>query len=123
MVHFLDRNILQTLFLRAFDEVALKLGVFKVETIGDSYVAVAGLPERISDHAMVMSQFAFECLMTLSIVVKKLEVVLGPNTGELAMRFGLHVSGTNGSSYCGDSTPCSDKTIPVRCRHSRGPSR
>jgi Adenylate and Guanylate cyclase catalytic domain len=36
----------------AFDEVASQLGIFKVETIGDSYVAVAGLPKSRKDHAV-----------------------------------------------------------------------
>ncbi len=32
--------------------------MFKVETIGDSYVAVMGLLEPCKDHAVVMSKFA-----------------------------------------------------------------
>jgi hypothetical protein len=35
-----------------FDQLARQLGVFKVETIGDCYVAVAGLPEPRDDHAI-----------------------------------------------------------------------
>jgi Adenylate and Guanylate cyclase catalytic domain len=36
----------------AFDEFARKLGIFKVETVGDCYVAVAGLPTPRKDHAV-----------------------------------------------------------------------
>jgi Adenylate and Guanylate cyclase catalytic domain len=36
--------LLETLY-RAFDQLASELGVFKVETIGDCYVAVTGLPD------------------------------------------------------------------------------
>jgi Adenylate and Guanylate cyclase catalytic domain len=36
----------------AFDEVARQLGVFKIETIGDCYVAVVGLPRPRKDHAV-----------------------------------------------------------------------
>lgn len=37
-----------------FDTHAKQLGVFKVETIGDCYVAAVGLPQARSDHAVVM---------------------------------------------------------------------
>jgi Adenylate and Guanylate cyclase catalytic domain len=43
--------LLESLY-HAFDSVARQLGVFKVETIGDSYVAVAGLPKPRKDHAV-----------------------------------------------------------------------
>jgi preprotein translocase subunit SecG len=36
--------LLETLY-RAFDQLASRLGVFKVDTIGDCYVAVTGLPD------------------------------------------------------------------------------
>jgi hypothetical protein len=44
-------TLLENLY-HAFDDVGKKLGVFKVETIGDSYVAVAGLPTPRKDHAV-----------------------------------------------------------------------
>jgi class 3 adenylate cyclase len=36
----------------SFDEVARQLGVFKIETIGDCYVAVVGLPRPRKNHAV-----------------------------------------------------------------------
>ena len=75
---------------RSFDQIAKKRRVFKVETVGDCYVAVAGLPDPREDHAMVMARFARECLAQMNLLVKKLEVNLGPDTGDLGLRIGLH---------------------------------
>lgn len=61
-----------------------------LQTIGDSYVAVAGLPEPQKDHAIVMVKFARDCREKFSAISQKLEVMLGPDTGDLRMRFGLH---------------------------------
>ena len=38
-------KLLETVY-QAFDAITRKLGVFKIETIGDSYVAVAGVPGK-----------------------------------------------------------------------------
>lgn len=43
-----------------------------------------------SDHATRMAKFARECLTKVSDLVRKLETTLGPDTGELTMRFGLN---------------------------------
>jgi hypothetical protein len=61
-----------------------------LKTIGDSYVAVAGLPEPRSDHAVVMVKFARDCRQRCNDVCRQLEITLGPETGDLSMRFGLH---------------------------------
>jgi class 3 adenylate cyclase len=74
----------------SFDAIAKKRKVFKVETIGDCYVACCGLPEPRDDHAEVMLKFAMDCRKTMNAVVRKLEVVLGPDTCDLKMRIGLH---------------------------------
>ena len=42
--------LLETVY-HAFDEIARKRRVYKVETVGDCYVAVAGLPTIRKDHA------------------------------------------------------------------------
>jgi class 3 adenylate cyclase len=73
-----------------FDGIARRNKVFKVETIGDCYVAVCGLPEANADHAIVMAQFAHSCRIAMRGLMQHLEVTLGPDTSELAMRFGLH---------------------------------
>lgn len=43
-------RLLNTLYLQ-FDNLTNIHGVFKVETIGDAYVIVGGLPEPVEDHA------------------------------------------------------------------------
>jgi class 3 adenylate cyclase len=82
-------TLLETLY-GAFDAIAKKRGVFKVETIGDSYVAVVGLPEPRKDHAVVMARFASDCRDAMAVLTRELEVTLGPDTGNLTLRFGLH---------------------------------
>jgi len=49
-----------------------------------------GLPEPREDHAVAMSRFAQACMTKMKEVVADLEVTLGPDTGDLTMRFGLH---------------------------------
>ncbi|HLF63348.1 MAG TPA: adenylate/guanylate cyclase domain-containing protein [Saprospiraceae bacterium] len=34
-----------------FDDIATEIGLEKIKTIGDSYMAVSGLPEQFEDHA------------------------------------------------------------------------
>lgn len=58
--------------------------------MGDCYVAVAGLPERRKDHATVMARFARDCLYRFGLLLQQLEIELGPDTTELALRIGLH---------------------------------
>jgi class 3 adenylate cyclase len=82
-------TLLETLY-GAFDTIADRRGVFKVETIGDSYVAVVGLPEPRKDHAVVMARFARDCRDDMSRLTRKLEITLGPDTNDLQLRFGLH---------------------------------
>lgn len=40
------------------DDLAQKYGVEKIKTIGDSYMAAAGIPEPAADHAFRMADFA-----------------------------------------------------------------
>lgn len=82
-------TLLESLY-SCFDRIARRLRVFKVETIGDCYVAATGLPEPMDNHAVVMAQFARSCMSKMMQIVRVLETHLGPDTGDLSMRFGLH---------------------------------
>ena len=62
----------------------------QVETVGDCYVAVTGLPEPRKDHAIAMAKFAHACLKRMKDLTRKLEVSLGPDTTDLTIRVGLH---------------------------------
>jgi Adenylate and Guanylate cyclase catalytic domain len=61
-----------------FDILAKRRRVFKVEVVGDCYVAVAGLPDPRSDHAVVMAKFAKDCMYKMREVTHRLEIKLGP---------------------------------------------
>jgi class 3 adenylate cyclase len=82
-------TLLETIYGQ-FDKIAKKRSVFKVETIGDCYVAVTGVPERRFDHAINMTKFARDMLVILQEELKNLEPILGSDTLNLAMRVGLH---------------------------------
>lgn len=68
----------------------LMLNFYQVETVGDCYVAATGLPERRDDHAVAMARFASDCMARMRKLAKTLDVTLGPDTGDLAMRMGMH---------------------------------
>jgi hypothetical protein len=91
--------LLETVY-RAFDKIAKRRKVFKVETVGDCYVAVTGLPEPRKDHALIMAKFAKDCLEKFNELAKQLEIALGPDT----------VRHTLSSPFCVDaaahSLPC-----------------
>jgi len=82
-------RLLETVY-RAFDLEGSKAGVFKVETVGDSYVAVTGLPDAREDHAIMIAKYSIKCLLKFNVLAKRLEPHLGPGTASLGMRFGLH---------------------------------
>lgn len=84
-------TLLETLYT-AFDKVARRLNVFKVETIGDCYVAVTGLPTPQERHALIMTRFAARCLTKMNEIVNSGEIrdKLGDDTSNLMLRVGMH---------------------------------
>jgi adenylate cyclase len=66
-----------------FDQAADELGVEKIKTIGDAYMAVCGLPEPRADHADRMVRMALRMLA----IVREFNSVSGVN---LRTRIGIH---------------------------------
>lgn len=87
------RHSVESLRLRLL-EVCLRfayivgLARFGLTLCADCYVAVTGLPEPMKDHALVMARFARDCIEKMNDLTKKLEVALGPDTGDLCLRIG-----------------------------------
>jgi len=76
-----------------FDDIAARNNVFKLGTIGDCYIAVTGIPDPIEDHAVVLTQFAFDARDAVHRVYASLEKE-GLDTAKLDMRFGIHLGDT-----------------------------
>jgi class 3 adenylate cyclase len=66
------------------------LNVFKVETIGDSYMCVTGVPEPDPEHHISMAKFAYQCVKKMDQVTEELDILLGPGTKDLCIRVGMH---------------------------------
>jgi Adenylate and Guanylate cyclase catalytic domain len=78
--------LLQNVY-QAFDAIATRRKVFKVETIGDCYVAVTGCPEHQEQHAVIMARFATDCQRKMLEVTRNLCVALGPDTNGMYYTF------------------------------------
>jgi class 3 adenylate cyclase len=94
-------ELLETVY-RSFDVIAARRRVFKVETIGDCYVAVAGLPNPQQDHALIMVKFAEDCILKIDEVTAKLAPTLGEDTTHLKIRVGLHSGPVTGGVLRGE---------------------
>jgi len=87
-----------------YDLEAKRQGVFKIETIGDCYVAVTGLPEPMPKHAVAMARFAQQILIKFHDMTKELELSLGPGTTELGLRIGIHSGAVTGGVLRGEKS-------------------
>ena len=57
-----------------------------IPVIKDCYVAVAGLPQTKKDHALCMARFAMDCQDAFRDISSRLQITLGPGTGEQRFR-------------------------------------
>jgi len=66
-----------------FDELAEGAGIEKIKTIGDNYMAVAGLPTPCSNHARMAAKFALDMVAAIGRLRSRLPV-------PFPIRVGLH---------------------------------
>lgn len=68
-----------------FDRVARKYGLEKIKTIGDAYMAVAGVPDPMENHAENTARFALEVMDIMQAYRERtgnaLEIRVGLHTG------------------------------------------
>ncbi|CAB9501958.1 Receptor-type guanylate cyclase gcy [Seminavis robusta] len=95
-------ELLETLY-QSFDRIAWKRGVYKIETIGDCWVGVTGVPNPQEDHAPRMAKFAAACQVRMGqLVAYKLADRLGADTANLKLRVGMHSGPITGGILRGD---------------------
>lgn len=83
-------TLLESLYLE-LDKVATEMKVFKLSTVGDCYIATAGVPFPREDHAVVLAQFATLCIAKGHEVLEELSKKSGmEDVDQLNIRIGIH---------------------------------
>jgi adenylate cyclase len=75
-------GVLGDLFSR-FDAVTAKYGLEKIKTIGDCYMAAAGIPHPLPGHVDKLAQAAIQMLIETN-------KIRAPDGGNIAIRIGMH---------------------------------
>jgi class 3 adenylate cyclase len=88
-----------------YDRVADAHGVQKIKTIGDAYMAAAGLPEPRSDHAGAIAEMAFS-------MQREIAGLRTPAGGPFSVRIGIH-SGPVVAGVFGTRRPAYDLWGPT----------
>ncbi|EDV22186.1 uncharacterized protein TRIADDRAFT_29434 [Trichoplax adhaerens] len=93
-------DMLNNIYL-LFDVQTDKHEVYKVETIGDAYMVVSGLPKKLPDdrHAVEITEMALDMLNS----IKKVKLPQNPNT-QIQLRAGIH-SGSCAAGVIGRKMP------------------
>jgi class 3 adenylate cyclase len=85
--------------MRRFDALADKYGVEKIKTIGDAYMAVAGLPEPAADHADRLAHMGLEMLVAKEAVAAQFGVPMRMRIGIASGPVMAGIIGTHKFSY------------------------
>lgn len=76
-------HLLKVIF-RVCDDVCKVYGLTKIKTIGDSYLAVGGVPEPLEDHVIRTTRAALEMMQRIR------DTSFTEHNGEIQVRIGLH---------------------------------
>ena len=71
----------------SFDDLCERLDVFKVETIGDSFMVACNLVKSQPNHVSLAARFAVEAMLVASTVPIDMD---NPSTGFVQLRIGFH---------------------------------
>jgi adenylate cyclase len=82
-----------------FDALASKHGVEKIKTIGDAYMAVAGLPQPAPDHAARLARMALQMFAEKEAVAQQFGVTIRMRIGIASGPVMAGVIGTRKFSY------------------------
>ncbi|MCP3021908.1 adenylate/guanylate cyclase domain-containing protein [Cupriavidus basilensis] len=79
-------SVLNEIFTE-FDTIADQRGLEKIKTIGDAYMAAAGLPQPVSDHAVRTADMALDMMDALTLFNRRtgysLQMRVGINSGSV----------------------------------------
>jgi class 3 adenylate cyclase len=93
-------TLLESLFYE-FDSIANDMDVYKLSTVGDCYIACAGVPHPQNDHAIVLTQFAERCRQKANELLVRLSPKL--DTDDLGIRIGIHSGPVTAGVLRGDT--------------------
>ena len=85
--------------MQRFDALAVRHGVEKIKTIGDAYMAVAGVPVPVSDHAARLARMAFAMLAAKDEVAADYGITIHIRIGVASGPVMAGVIGTQKFSY------------------------
>ena len=75
-------DLLDQLF-QTFDRLSERHGVEKIKTVGDAYLAVAGVPVRRADHVAAAADLALD-------MMRAVDELTVPGLGPVRLRIGIH---------------------------------